>query len=905
MKIICVTGAPGSDVNQVADIFFAAGAQPAQALRQDPALTLSSWHEKVLAASGIKAVPGPVHQPGRFWEQLATNLFMENMHRALWAWADVRSVWMLDFWQQFEPNLHFVLVYTSPQRALAEALAAEREHGADTASLMAAWEAHQKEILRFHHRNPQRTILVDAAECIAAPDTLLDACKVRWDLPLAAEPAQLRAAPAAAPLVGYLAEQLRLTHPELQVLQQELEASLHALAPSRTAGSEAPDLMAAVDDYRQVSGAAARADALAAQLETLSAQLSDLDSELGKVRESEAAQRAKLRSDYGAAVQRAEQLETELAQATNSARTLAGEKSEHERSIAALKESLAAQQAEVTALRARLDQQATERQAEVAALKAANAEAHSESEQILLQMHQLQEEMERWYLENKQHVDVRAAKKRQIEELNKKAAQYEASIATLKKELDAAKANKAAEKEKADALAALATARRELDAARQSIKRLEDEQRALVTRAGQQQAALDAANAKLDAALKDAASIKNKLDAAAKETATLKSSLEAANKAAAGAKADAEAGKRSAKEAQQENELLLVQLHQVQEELEHYFLEHKNALKQNEEFQQRWQRMLERNPDYCDYRALELLDNDKDSGRTRWRFTDLDAAGRAFPELRFDTVITKGVAAFAFARDGQAPGAPEPLDALGTADWLLLPTLCRVLDEALQAPSASVAQLDDAQRTALRAALAALQETIGRMPAVLRFDRIALKREQVNPDYEHLWLQLGKLSLGDKRWSEFEFRLSCANVRPGKFGAYPKLEFPSEAGAVLFDSWFAESYDDFGEKLELRFALPEAMDTSVWDQLSQADRDMMTRLIAILPRMLARLEAVTPTLARPYADWQQLAKSVQAIVARRIATALSAAALAAAPPALPQQPVGKAKKAGGIQKGTI
>ncbi|WP_313032260.1 hypothetical protein [Massilia alkalitolerans] len=904
MKIICVTGAPGSDVNQVADIFFAAGAQPAQALRQDPALTLSSWHEKVLTASGIKAVPGPIHQPGRFWEQLATNLFMENMHRALWAWADVRGVWMLDFWQQFEPNLHFVLVYTSPQRALAEALAAEREHGADTASLMAAWEAHQKEILRFHHRNPQRTILVDAAECIAAPDTLLDACKARWDLPLAAEPAQLRAAPAAAPLVGYLAEQLRLTHPELQVLQQELEASLHALAPSRTAGSEAPDLMAAVDDYRQVSSAAARADALAAQLETLSGQLSDLDSELGKVRESEAAQRAKLRSDYDAAVQRAEQLETELAQATNSARTLAGEKSEYERSIAVLRESLAAQQAEVTALRARLDQQETERQAEVAALKAANAEAHSESEQILLQMHQLQEEMERWYLENKQHVDVRAAKKRQIEELNKKAAQYEASIATLKKELDAAKANKAAEKEKADALAALATARRELDAARQSIKRLEDEQRALVTRAGQQQAALDAANAKLDAALKDAASIKTKLDTAAKETATLKSSLEAANKAAAGAKADAEAGKRSAKEAQQENELLLVQLHQVQEELEHYFLEHKSALKQNAEFQQRWQRMLERNPDYCDYRALELLGNDKDSGRTRWRFTELDAAGRAFPELRFDIVVTKGVAAFAFARDGQAPGTPDPLEALGTADWLLLPTLCRVLDDALQAPSASVAQLDDAQRTALREALAALLDLIRRMPAVLRFDRIALKREQVNPDYEHLWLQLGNLSLGDKRWSEFEFRLSCANVRPGKFGAHPKLEFPSDAGAVLFDSWFAESYDDFGEKLELRFALPDAMDVSVWDQLSQADRDMMTRLVALLPRMLERLEALTPTLARPYADWQQLAKSVQAIVARRIAAALRAAAPAAAPIAL-QQPAGKPKKADGIQKGTI
>lgn len=804
-------------------------------------------------------MPGPVNQPGRFWEQLATNLFMENMRHALWAWADVRSVWMLEFWQQFEPNLHFVLVYTSPQRALAEALAAEREHGADTATLMAAWEAHQKEILRFHHRNPQRTILVDAAECISAPSALLDACKARWDLPLTAESAQLPAAPAPAPLVGYLAEQLRLTHPELQVLQQELEASLHALGPAQAAGSNAPDLMAAVDDYRQVRSTATRANALVSQLESLSGQLSDLDSELSKVRESEAAQRAKLELEYNTAVQRAQQLEAELAQATSNNHKLAGDKSEHERTIATLKESLAKQQAEV------------------AALKAANAEARSESEQILLQMHQLQEEMERWYLENKQHVDVRAAKKHQIEELNKTVAQYEASIATLKKELDAAKANKATEKEKADALAALAAAKKDLDAA----------------------------NAKLDAALKEAAGIKAKFDVAVKETATLKSKVDAITKEAAGTKADAEAAKRSAKEAQQENELLLVQLHQVQEELEHYFLEHKNALKQNEESQQRWQRMLERNPDYCDYRALELLGNDKESGRTSWRFTDLNAAGRAFSELRFDTIVSNGVAAFAFARDGGAPSASEPLEALGTADWLLLPTLCRVLDDALQTPSASVAQLDDAQRTALRDALAALLEAIARMPAVLRFDRIALKREQVNPDYEHLWMQLSNLSLGDRRWSEFEFRLSCANVRPGKFGAYPKLEFPSDAGAELFDSWFVESYDDFGEKLELRFALPEAMDMSVWDQLSQADRDMVTRLIAILPRMLARLEAVTPKLARPYAEWQQLAKSVQAILARRIAATLHAAASATAPIALPQQPAGKVKKTGGLQKGTI
>lgn len=714
MKIICVTGAPGSDVNKVADIFFAAGVAPAQPLRQDPSFTLAGWHEKVITSSGgEKALP--VRQPGRFWEQFATNLFMENMQQPLWAWADARSVWLLDFWQQFEPNLHFVLVYTSPQRALAEALAAEREHGADTATLMAAWAAHQQEILRFHHRNPERTILVDAAECVAAPAALVNACTARWDLALGPVAVEFPAPSVSAPLVGYLAEQLRQTQPELQALQQELEASLYALLPETAGGAAAPDLFAAVEDYRGLRTTATQAE---------------------------------------------------------------------------------------TALR--------------------NAAA-------------------------------------QVEVMSEQVALHEKSIAALTTALEAAQADKSAQIEKAEALATLAATRKELDTARQGIKRLEDDQRVQSNRRREDEQRVQAAQAAATAA----------------------------------------------KEAQQENELLLVQLHQVQEELEHYFLEHKSAVKQIEEAGQRWQRMLERNPDYCDYRALELLAADQAGQRTSWRFDDLNAGGRAYPELHFDIEIAGGKAEFAFARDGKTPGAPQALDALTSSEWVLLPTLRRVLGEALQTPAGSLAQLDQAQRVALGAAFAAQAQAMAAAPPALRFDRVSLKREQVNPDYEHLWLQLGNLSLGEKRWGDVDFRLSCANVRPGKFGAHPKLEFPSDTGAALLDSWFAESFDDFGDKLELRFALPEAMDMSVWEKLSQADRALLKTLVDRLPLMLARLDDGQARLSRPLADWQQLAGAVQTILAARTAVAAPAPLPAAAPrtPALPQ--AADASGVGFIQKGII
>ena len=121
-------------------------------------MTMASWHESVLAAADEA---GPVTQPGKFWEQVASNLFLENLRSRLWGWVEPRSVWLLDFWQQFEPKLHFVLVYTSSQRALAMALASGLDES-DIPELLNRWHAHHQEMLRFHNRNPHRTMLLDA-----------------------------------------------------------------------------------------------------------------------------------------------------------------------------------------------------------------------------------------------------------------------------------------------------------------------------------------------------------------------------------------------------------------------------------------------------------------------------------------------------------------------------------------------------------------------------------------------------------------------------------------------------------------------------------------------------------------------------------------------------------------------
>jgi hypothetical protein len=153
----------------------------------------------------------------------------------------------------------------------------------------------------------------------------------------------------------------------------------------------------------------------------------------------------------------------------------------------------------------------------------------------------------------------------------------------------------------------------------------------------------------------------------------------------------------------------------------------------------------------------------------------------------------------------------------------------------------------------------------------LRYDAVALKREQVNPDYEHLWLHFDNLAFDGQRWPDFEFRLSCANVRPKLFGKYPKLEFPEETSQAPFSAWFVESYDDFGGKLELRFALPEAIDLGVWQQIAKDDHAFILALIERLPAILLTLQSAGTPLKRPWGDWINMANDIQRIAALHIA----------------------------------
>lgn len=355
--------------------------------------------------------------------------------------------------------------------------------------------------------------------------------------------------------------------------------------------------------------------------------------------------------------------------------------------------------------------------------------------------------------------------------------------------------------------------------------------------------------------------------------------LEEANKTLQAAQKQLENKK---KEIEEENELILLQLHQVQEELEHYFLQYKEAEQEITRWQSRWARMLERNPDFIDYERL-TVEPDTNEHQFIWQFEKIDIAGRSLDQLNLRTQLDGETVHLTFQRENFirwplsadntetltiSPESHQIIETLSTSDFTLIKALTQFLATHGLHTQEAAKHIDGPTRAALKRGLQQFSAVLEQLPPTFRYDHIELKREQINPDYEHLWFRFQKASFGKLEAPAFEFRLSCANVRPNAFGKYPKLEFPEGDGASLFEQWYEESWDDFSSKWELRFALPRSMDLEVWRSISEHDRALVRSLVNQLPIFFAELNKNGLTPKRKWKEWEIMTKNIKSILTR-------------------------------------
>nr|WP_315481658.1 hypothetical protein [uncultured Undibacterium sp.] len=781
MKCICIAGASQIGLLNVSDILAKAGMmQPRPSNRAD-FVDIQSWHEQAFTMTTEESLIAP----GRFMEQLAGDIFSANNKTDLWGWADTRSTWFLDFWLNFDPRLYFVLVFVSPEVMLANAIVSKAKIDS-VAAIMEDWQTHYQQLLRFHLRNPERSLLVDASECLDSPQAFVNACAKQWKLQIDTSTKHDFISVPQDHTAHYLARQLCRDFPQTASLHHELIATMTRLG-----------------EVKQVDGSALlSAEQVIANFHFLRDKSDELEL-LQAVRE----ELSVLKVDFDAALVRhalqQEEMATQLQHAMLQSETQQTALSSLMQEKAVLTEQCSSLKQDVAALGQARDQQ---------------LKLTSEQQEKIAQV----------------------------------IKQYEATAVSHL----------------------------------QQQKEIERDNELLLANLHQVQCELEEIIPKLEATQTLNDTLQRKLAILEKEKNAL-----ADQRIAWDQKLATQLQQR--KEIEQENELILLQLQQVQEELEHYFLQCQDRQKELQNVENRWQNMLRRNPDYCDCDSIEMVSSDNAIGSTvHWRLKNLNTAGQSLSNLEFRTIIELDVAGFVFA--GQSANSTSltrwPVNAmnqseltiipvgsdqiqqqrhetllnLATSDWDLLRALIRLLERTLkQSPSDIVPTGFNVQP--LLSGLIRLEEVIDSFPEVLRYDRVSLRNEQVNPDYEHLWLHFENLALGNKRFQDFEFRLSCGNVRPQHFGDYPKLEFPEVSGQAPFKNWFAEAHDDFGAKLELRFALPESMDLDVLHRLVESDRDFIFALITRLPAILATLQNAGVQLKRSWSDWINLANKIEQI----------------------------------------
>jgi hypothetical protein len=346
MKVILTCGYRYSGLDQLQQALYKAGLKSARLFRNEQ-FSPEDLQKKILEANeDDSSLTNNYEQlnPGKLWQGLSTDLFIANLEQDAWGWADSNSLYLLNYWRDFDPRTRFILVYSSPAYALGQLLRGKESSTERIESLCENWFNVNTELLRFYNRNQERCLLVN----VETFSSLIESTK----------------------LLTLIQERLAINlHGQIEFASSENDELFRLLTTSLI--QEPPHIQALYQELESVS------DAFFDRLEPTRAQLGNAFEQYGK-----------LLSGYDNAIQLTQKL-SQLEQ------ELATEKQKPDLSIqltqkiSQLQQELAAEKQKPN-LSVRLDVQ------------------EKENELLLLQLHQVQEELEHYFLENEKAIQGQA-----------------------------------------------------------------------------------------------------------------------------------------------------------------------------------------------------------------------------------------------------------------------------------------------------------------------------------------------------------------------------------------------------------------------------------------------------------------------------------------------------------------
>lgn len=463
---ILVVAHPSAQAQQVFDLLKTAGVQEALPSRREQ-LSAQALTETLLKAHGLQWSNGQVPtsiesvEASPMWQSLVLDLVLGNMEQPLWAWLDPQAVHLLDFWQQQSAHTVFMLVYDDIQNIYQQCLQEGEDASPESINAkVQSWVAYNEALLQFHLRNPERSFLVHAKQVaqsaqsyvqqinqrVAAPLQLAAGHSTAAEQPTDAveqpnsqlasmgEPQNLPSAttqPGAEGLTNWLIEQLVNTQSDALQLYEALQAAANLPLAQPVVSAPAADAAALQQAWasfvavqQQHSRNTQRVADLQQQLQTLQQQHAQVQA----LTDSEATAKQALQVQLKNAEEEnallleqlhkvQEELESSYLQSQEQAKKLAEIpklqavlKSAQEQASKLQQAGAAAQKLQAD-LKAAQEKAAKLQQAEAqlkkelqqAVVKSASAELQEENELLLGQLHKVQEELERYFLENQKY----------------------------------------------------------------------------------------------------------------------------------------------------------------------------------------------------------------------------------------------------------------------------------------------------------------------------------------------------------------------------------------------------------------------------------------------------------------------------------------------------------------------
>jgi hypothetical protein len=347
---------------------------------------------------------------------------------------------------------------------------------------------------------------------------------------------------------------------------------------------------------------------------------------------------------------------------------------------------------------------------------------------------------------------------------------------------------------------------------------------------------------------------------------------------------------------QEENFALVGNLNQIQEELEQHFLQKQQVQLDYNSLQSRWRRIERSYPNLLDYDDVKLVSVDSVSATPYliWEAKNFYHANVIYPRFNMVTLLNEGRGGMAVLDPGvlgdkQAASRSlskniifpyqisNPLaiaqnyKLLGNVPWKRTLSGVALLDEILQKIWPKSQFPKDMDPSFWRSSLTQLLLDLKQLPKTITFEKVVLKRELRNIDYEHVWLEVHNLQFGnDYVIPKFEMRVGASLIQPQGFSRHPKFEFPLINGRVKpFETWYAESSDENGSKFELRFDLDKKVaDFNALSKLSRQDLVFLVNVMLSIPQFIQSLENSQAPVARTWAPWKALVEEANVLVAQ-------------------------------------